>query len=668
MSARRRTLTSVAGVFLVLLALTGCLPGSAEPHPSVSASPDAARVAALVSAVPHRSVASAPTMRLAAGLVPPTNRWFSGLVFGDEPQAVFPSPLSFSLTGRGFAFGLPTVVDSATTIAGAARNDVSVDLGASSTEVSAYDDVSVTIAFLDAAGAAIGHVTIAEGSPLVGFVAATDVTLALGVPFTGAEPRTADVDGRGYAQVTSVPSASTSVHLDAGQSATWFPVPDGGSARAVAASVSGPLEQVTTGHRAAGGRAVTELDYQAQGDRTVTVALPQQQAALLSRGCDLGTYDTILGRVKVCAGGSLRWSVPLLDAEDRLDLSTLTGTERAAVTGQLATDAGSLPATPDDSYFGGKALYRIANLLTIARQLGETDTADRLAKTLSTELATWTEPDGCARRSERCFVYDPAVRGLVGLAASFGSDQFNDHHFHYGYFLYAAGVLAADDPSVVPTLAPVMDLLAADIASPSASALFPVRRTFDPYTGHSWASGYSPFADGNNQESSSEAVNAWNGLALWARASGQQSLADEARWMLSAEADAATSQWTNAPLGAFPGYDGSIVALTWGGKRDYATWFSPEPNAMLGIQLIPMSPASGYLGADAHRIDANLVQATRAGYDVQFGDYLLMYRALAGQVSADRAMRDAAALPATAIDDADSRTYLLAWLASRSSG
>ena len=40
---------------------------------------------------------------------------------------------------------------------------------------------------------------------------------------------------------------------------------------------------------------------------------------------------------------------------------------------------------------------------------------------------------------------------------------------------------------------------------------------FDPYRGHSWASGPSPFASGNNQESSSEAVAAWNGLALWAR-------------------------------------------------------------------------------------------------------------------------------------------------------
>ena len=37
---------------------------------------------------------------------------------------------------------------------------------------------------------------------------------------------------------------------------------------------------------------------------------------------------------------------------------------------------------------------------------------------------------------------------MVGLTPSFGSDEYNDHHFHYGYFLYAAGVLAANDPAL----------------------------------------------------------------------------------------------------------------------------------------------------------------------------------------------------------------------------
>ena len=50
-----------------------------------------------------------PTPRLAKGVVPPTNRWYSGLVFGTEAQPVFPLPLGFVLRDNGFAFGVPRV-------------------------------------------------------------------------------------------------------------------------------------------------------------------------------------------------------------------------------------------------------------------------------------------------------------------------------------------------------------------------------------------------------------------------------------------------------------------------------------------------------------------------------------------------------------------------------
>ena len=159
-------------------------------------------------------------------------------------------------------------------------------------------------------------------------------------------------------------------------------------------------------------------------------------------------------------------------------------------------------------------------------------------------------PAGCADGAVQCFVYDPQWRGVVGLAPSFGSDQFNDHHFHYGYFLYAAGVLAAHDPSVVTTLRPVMDLLAADIAGGSDTGVTPRLRVYDVYAGHSWAAGASQFADGNNQESSSEAVTAWAGLSLWAHATHDTDLARESAWLLSSEAAAARAYWTEPQVPA----------------------------------------------------------------------------------------------------------------------
>jgi endo-1,3(4)-beta-glucanase len=382
--------------------------------------------------------------------------------------------------------------------------------------------------------------------------------------------------------------------------------------------------------------------------------------------CDLGTFETAYGEMELCGGTSLRWSVPAAEPATGLDLSGLSAAERTELDTQLGRDIAATYELPGDTYFGGKALARLATLLQIARELDSDAAVTAISSKLDAALLEWTEPDGCEQRSERCFAYDPSVRGMVGQAASFGSDEFNDHHFHYGYFLFAAGVAAQEDPKLAARLKPVMTLVAADIASGSGSRYFPQRRVFDAYSGHSWASGYSPFADGNNQESSSEAVAAWNGLAAWAAAADDDALEREARWMLSAEANSARAYWLGFDTTTEPyaDYDRSVVGIVWDGKRDYGTWFSAERSAILGIQLLPLSPVtdasgSNYLAGDPERIRANVAEAGEPG---QFADYILMYQSLAGSTDAAAALRAAADLPDSAIDDGNSRTYMTAFI------
>ena len=76
--------------------------------------------------------------------------------------------------------------------------------------------------------------------------------------------------------------------------------------------------------------------------------------------------------------------------------------------------------------------------------------------------------------------------------------------------------------------------------------------------------------------------------------------------------------------------------------------------------------SADYLAIDPERIRASVAEAAPGGYDVQFGDYLLMYLALAGPQDAVAAWDEARALPDTSIDDANSRAYLLAWVAAHS--
>jgi endo-1,3(4)-beta-glucanase len=652
------------GCVAALVALVG---GCASSKDSTAGESTGSLTSALAS-VPHRSVSAIPTARLAKGLIPPTNRWFSGLVFGDSPQPVFPLPLSFGLTPTGFAFGVPAVVTGANAITGEYAPSVTVDDSASSDEVTAYDEASVTIARRAADGSQVGSVVIAEGSPTVTYTSARAGSLRLGQTYDsrGNGLYSTTIDGSIYGLLTRGQVDGGGLRLTKGQTAVWFAVPKGGDVSQLASHVS-PLRSVSLSYGVTGKRATTTLGYHAAG-KTMIAALPSQLTALAAPAtCALGHYPSVYGTLSLCAGPTLSWSSPVLAPSDALDARKLTDSDKAELRESLAKDLAATPPIPADSYFGGKALYRLANLLTIAHEVGDSSVAGSIQKRLSAALEKWTTPDGCTVRATQCFVYDSTAKGIVGLAASFGSEQFNDHHFHYGYFLYAASVAAHYDPSLVPKIEPVMNLLAADIASPGSSKSFPQLRVFDAYAGHSWASGYAPFADGNNQESSSEAVDAWNGLALWADATQNAKLKSEATWLLSSEAASAKADWTNfdATAAVYNGFEHGVVGINWGAKRDSATWFSPDANAKLGIQLIPMSPASSYLGGDPQRIASNVKEAAPSTFDVSLGDYLLMYSALTGSSAATAALATARSLPDKFIDDADSRSYLLAWIMTR---
>ena len=676
-TARRASLRIAAPATAVLMALTGCTLASGQDAPAETRSaadaifPDD-EISALVEAVPERTVTELPSARLAEGLLPPTNRWFSGLVFGDDSMPVFPLPLSFQLTGSGFELGVPNVTTAPKVIMGGFVGHVGADFGADSQVVTAYDAASVTIS-QRVGDAELGSTVIAQGSPFVSFTAAASTDVELRTAFTPVDDEaegvfTAEIDGTTYGLVSAgeLSDTGTTLALDTDETASWFALAEGGELADFAEAARHPITGTTLDYSVDGEAATTTIRYETVGDAdTLVAAMPHQHRALAgATECAAGTFASVYGEMQMCAGQELSWTSPLLEPAGSLDLTDLTDEQKSRLAEQVEADVASGRPFAEDTYFGGKSLYRSVNLLSVATQVGADDAAIELRTRLVGAIDEWMQPDGCTEREVRCFVYDAEARGLVGLMSSFGSDEFNDHHFHYGYFLYAAGVLAADDPELAERWAPVMNLLAADLATKGDSSYFPELRVFDAYASHSWASGTSPFGDGNNQESSSEAVTAWNGLALWADASGQKELLTQATWMLSAEADSARAYWTDFPLdeAIYEGFDHTVTSLVWGGKRDYATWFSADPSAMLGIVVLPISPVSDYLGVDPERVALNLEDSAPDGYDVMFGDYLLMYSALAGPEAAAKALEAAPGLSEERIDDGNSRAYLLAWL------
>lgn len=96
--------------------------------------------------------------------------------------------------------------------------------------------------------------------------------------------------------------------------------------------------------------------------------------------------------------------------------------------------------------------------------------------------------------------YDSQWGGVVSSCSyatgdpncDFGNTFYNDHHFHYGYFVYTAAVIATLDPSWLTqgTNKMWVNMLVRDYANPlSNDAYFPFSRNFDWWHGHSWAHG-----------------------------------------------------------------------------------------------------------------------------------------------------------------------------------
>ncbi|WP_418275776.1 glycosyl hydrolase [Isoptericola jiangsuensis] len=692
-----------AGALCAVALVAGC---SASPAPTTAAAETATGVAMADASAPDVDPTVLPEadgpdvpMRLAPGLSPPTNRWFSGLVFGDVPQPVFPLPISVGLTASGFTYGLPQVRTDGSLIAGAHTPQVQADLGEPVTGVVVgYDAATVAVDLVAGDDTVLGHLRLTRGSPVLSLTATGDRDLTLGPAFTAATGDLPDdvavttIDGRDHVLVgadgldvtTALSQDGTTLALADGDTVSWLPAPD--DATALGDLVDAARDTVTSSevaHETGDDSVTTSVTYAtAGGGDAVVVRWPHQRDAADSATCGLGSYATVLGTVDVCLASTLGWRSPGQAPAPDLDVSGLGEDERDELADQVRADAAEVLAEvrPADTYFGGKALARDTNLWMLARDLGLDAVAADLHDSVTADLLTWAEPEGCAERAERCFTFDPQLRTVVGQAASFGSDEGNDHHFHYGYFLYAAGVLAADDPDLAAQVAPVLDLLAADVAAAAdvpvdGGAPLPALRVMDVVMGHSWASGTSPFADGNNQESSSEAVSAWHGLALWADASGNDPLADQALWMLALEASSARAYWTDFDTAdpVTEGLDASVTSLVWDGKRERATWFSAEQSAALGILVLPVTGISTYLGDDPERVRVNLVEALGtddlwqdgATWDVMFGDQLLMYAGLLGAEDAASALDVARDLPAERIDDGSTRAWMLAWLMTR---
>jgi endo-1,3(4)-beta-glucanase len=598
---------------------------------------------------------------------PPTNKWFSSLAFKQPSDPVFAYPLALQTTITGFDVSYPRVTATADTIDASFTRDVSLVFGSSAKSfVRAYDDLSVEIE-VQVNATAVATARITQGSPYVFMQLKKGARVTLDAETATPHGQTVALQRNGntyelYMGDHAIYDASSRTLItSADTQAALYIAPAGADMVALREAAKHPIAGTEVSYKINEKAETSFTVHTTTGQPTIFGLLPEQ---MQQNATVLGRATTLLGTQHFIEGTTFSFNTPLPDMTGQLPIQKLDDAQKSQLSAMVKQDAGMLKITATDSYYAGKELYRAAQLLQLAKQLGLQAEAATIQRALQTELSQWLDPNTGNQRQNKFFYYDTTIRGVVGVTPSFGSEDFNDHHFHYGYFLYAAGILAQYDAAFVSQYGPQVTMLARDIANTSRDdANLPYLRVFDQYAGHSWASGFAPFGSGNNQESSSEAVNAWQGMYMWAKAVNNTPMQTGAQWLFARESQAALTHYVNIETARqeLAGYAHSIVSLLWGGKADYATFFDAAPESKLAIQLIPMSPASDYLAVDKARILQNLANLrTETGQPTsKFKDYIAMYKALADPKGA---LVDASYIGDADIDGANSRSYLYAWL------
>ena len=187
-------------------------------------------------------------------------------------------------------------------------------------------------------------------------------------------------------------------------------------------------------------------------------------------------------------------------------------------------------------YYSGKALSKFATLVYTVNQLGNNvSEANDAFQELKKAFARFVQ-----NKQDFPLAYDSVWKGVVSTAgyagdlnADFGNTAYNDHHFHYGYFIQAAAIIGALDPTWLAANKDWVNTLVRDAGnSIPDDPYFPFSRSFDWFNGHSWAKGLFESYDGKDEESTSEDAMFAYAVKMWGRTTGDASMEARGNLML----------------------------------------------------------------------------------------------------------------------------------------
>jgi endoglucanase Acf2 len=609
--------------------LTAALPASAQPVKlgagAYHLTPKSGDKA--VPAAPFRTEAM---LKRAA----PTSQWYSTLIFNPKPEALFVQPITVRTTPAGLEFALPSK-EAITSV----RQDVEiryphrdpllispVAFEPGKAKLAGADDWSIDISFAN--GADDMRATVARGHPYASFQL-TRGDLRLRLP-AAAQRLHEQADARVLALKVGAKTYAlfgpTGVRWEAVSPTEWIArMPAGAGYASVAAlpdDQAATLAVFTRHAYAFIQQTRVEWRYDEAASRVETTF---KATTKVMEGPDNGpllglyphqwfknaavdgqllgpAFDTVRGKLRLLAASQFKTTTayngfvpywPGITASPRLD------DLKDVMQKDMATAGRELQREGKSAYWAGKGLQRTLKLAELFEQQGDTASRDRLLDLLKKRAEDWLSGD-----SSRGYVQVDKSLGVVNIYPEefFAVTEINDHQFWFGYWIRVAAEVALRDPAWIKTdrWGGMIELLIADIATAERGrADFPFLRNWDAYEAHTWANGIGMGEFGNNNESSSEAINAWVGLILWGEVTGNKALRDLGVYLYTNEVEAINHYWFDIHGLVFaPDYKNAEVSQVFGGMYRHDTWWIDDPRQIKGINLLPVTTGHTYLGRD----------------------------------------------------------------------
>ncbi|KAH7342579.1 glycoside hydrolase family 81 protein [Rhexocercosporidium sp. MPI-PUGE-AT-0058] len=296
--------------------------------------------------------------------------------------------------------------------------------------------------------------------------------------------------------------------------------------------------------------------------------------------------------------GFAPWSPQI--GNDRAAFSSSAAAAIQSVAASEVSQDMSAQSNLDSMYFSGKALAKFAGIVyTLHDLVDDKALAQAGLNNLKEAFARFT-----SNTQAFPLVYETAWGGIVSSASyatgdggvDFGNTYYNDHHFHYGYFIYTASIIGYLDTSWLPENKAWVNALVRDIANPSpADSYFPVSRNFDWFHGHSWAKGLYESFDGKDQESSSEDSMSAYALKMWGRTIGDANLEARGNLQLAITARALQNYYLYTDDNTIQpaNFIGNKAAgILFENKIDHITYFGTNSEFIQGIHMLPLLPSS----------------------------------------------------------------------------